>query len=216
MNKSNIKICGIKNIDTLNCCIENKIKFFGLIFYDKSPRNIKINKALQLINFSKNKNIFSVGVFVNKKLNLLLNILKILPLNFIQLHGNETNEYIKAIKKYQKLKNIKIIKVIKVNKPIDFKKTLNYPDTDMFLFDYKPSKNELPGGNAKSFDWELLKHIKTNKKWFLSGGINISNIKDIENLAIPYGIDISSGVEDKPGIKNNAKILTLIKHYESN
>ena len=126
----------------------------------------------------------------------------------------ENNSYISYIKNTKK--KIKVIKVISIDSISDFNITKKYPDADMFLFDYKPSKNELPGGNAKSFNWELLKHIKTNKKWFLSGGINISNIKDIENLAIPYGIDISSGVEDKPGIKNNAKISGLIKHYESN
>ena len=210
MNKSNIKICGVKDTDTIICCVKNKIKFFGLIFYSKSPRNINIEDALNLINFSKNKNIYSVGVFVNEKLNFLLNILKKLPLNFIQLHGSETNEYIKSIKKYKK---IKVIKSISVKTSRDFEKIHNYPDTDMFLFDYKPSKNELPGGNAKSFNWELLQNIKTSKKWFLSGGINIENIKDIENYTIPYGIDISSGVEDKLGIKNEAKISSLIKHY---
>ena len=210
MNKSNIKICGVKNIDTIICCVKNKVKFFGLIFYNKSPRNINIDEALNLINFSKNKNIYSVGVFVNEKLNFLLNILKKLPLNFIQLHGSETNEYIKSIKKYKK---IKVIKSISIKTSRDFEKIYNYPDTDMFLFDYKPSKNELPGGNAKSFNWKLLKNIKTSKQWFLSGGINIENIKDIENYTIPYGIDISSGVEDKLGIKNEAKISLLIKHY---
>ena len=213
MNKSNIKICGVKNIDTIICCIKNKIKFFGLIFYTKSPRNIEIAEALELINFSTNKNIYSVGVFVNEKLNVLLNTLKKLPLNFIQLHGSETNAYIKAVKKNNK---IKVIKVIMVKTLKDFKKIDNYPDTDMFLFDYKPSKNELPGGNAKSFNWELLKNVKIQKQWFLSGGINIRNIKDIENFTIPYGIDISSGVEDKLGIKNNAKISSLIKHYGTN
>ena len=212
MNKSNIKICGVKNIDTISCCIKNNIKFFGLIFFDKSPRNIEVDQALTLINFSKNKNIYSVGVFVNEKLNYLLNTLKKLPLNYIQLHGNENNEYIKSIKKYNK---IIVIKAISIKTLKDFEKVNNYPDSDMFLFDYKPLKNELPGGNAKSFNWKLLKNIKINKQWFLSGGIDINNIKDIKNFTIPYGIDISSGVEDKPGIKNNDKISSLIKYYES-
>ena len=86
----------------------------------------------------------------------------------------------------------------------------------MFLFDYKPLKHELPGGNAKSFDWGLLKKIRISQPWFLSGGINVNNINDIKNFIIPYGIDISSGVEDKPGIKNKDKISNLIKKYESN
>ena len=96
----------------------------------------------------------------------------------------------------------------------DLKKTLAYPDADMFLFDYKPSKDELPGGNAKTFNWELIKNLEINKPWFLSGGINLSNINKIKKYSIPYGIDISSGVEENKGIKNNDKIIALIKSYE--
>ena len=84
-----------------------------------------------------------------------------------------------------------------------------------FLFDYKPSKNQLPGGNAKKFDWGLIRDVKLDKDWFLSGGINITNINEIKNYVIPYGIDISSGVENEPGIKNNDKITSLVKLYES-
>lgn len=85
----------------------------------------------------------------------------------------------------------------------------------MFLFDYKPSKDELPGGNAKTFSWDLISDIKIDKPWFLSGGININNINKIKNYKIPYGIDISSGVEDKLGIKSNNKITSLLKFYGS-
>ena len=85
----------------------------------------------------------------------------------------------------------------------------------MFLLDYKPSNNELPGGNAKKFSWSLLSDINLNKPWFLSGGININNINEIKNYATPFGIDISSGVEEKPGIKSKEKIFSLLENYES-
>ncbi len=80
----------------------------------------------------------------------------------------------------------------------------------MFLFDYKPVAKELPGGNSKKFDWKLLKNIKINKPWFISGGINANNIMQIKNYVIPYGIDISSGVEVKKGIKSNKKIESIV------
>ena len=212
MYKSKIKICGIKNLDTLKCCIENKADFFGLIFYSKSPRNIKINSAINLINYSINKKISSVGVFVNQEINSLNKILKILQLDYIQLHGNENEDYIKKIKEKNK---VKIIKTISISSYEDFKKAEKYNNNniDFFLFDYKPKKNELPGGNSKTFNWELIKNIKIKKEWFLSGGINIKNVNEIKNFAIPYGIDVSSGVEDKPGFKNNAKIKNLISKY---
>tara|TARA_Y100001970_G_C14193959_1_gene837012 strand:+ start:1162 stop:1803 length:642 start_codon:yes stop_codon:yes gene_type:complete len=209
---SKIKICGIKNIHTLDCCIENKINFYGLIFYKKSPRYIAYNESLPLIEYSKNKNINSVGVFVNEKRNFLCELTKNLKLDYLQLHGQEDNEYIKYIKRYNE---IKIIKVISIKSHEDIKKIKNFPDTDFFLFDYKPNPDEMPGGNSKKFDWGILKNLKLEKKWFLSGGINIDNIKDIKDYTIPYGIDISSGVEDKPGIKNNNKIKLLVEKYES-
>ena len=76
MNNSKIKICGIKKIETLKCCIQNNINYFGLIFYKKSPRHISYESALDLINYSKNKKIFSVGVFVNENIENLNQILK--------------------------------------------------------------------------------------------------------------------------------------------
>ena len=212
MNNSKIKICGIKKIETLKCCIQNNINYFGLIFYKKSPRFVSYESALDLINYSKNKNISSVGVFVNENIEYLNKMIKKLNFNFVQLHGKENDEYINEIKKNN---NTKIIKVISVSALNDMKKVTKYPNADLFLFDYKPSKKELPGGNAKKFDWSLLRGIKIEKPWFLSGGININNINDIKDYAIPYGIDVSSGVEEKPGIKNNKKIVSLINTYGS-
>ena len=212
MSNSKIKICGIKKIETLKCCIQNNINYFGLIFYKKSPRFVSYESALDLINYSKNKNISSVGVFVNENIEYLNKMIKKLNFNFVQLHGKENDEYIKEIKKNH---NTKIIKVISVSTLNDIKKVTKYPNSDLFLFDYKPSKKELPGGNAKKFNWSLLKGIKIEKPWFLSGGININNINDIKNYAIPYGIDVSSGVEEKLGIKNNKKIVSLVNVYGS-
>ena len=212
MSNSKIKICGIKKIETLKCCIQNNINYFGLIFYKKSPRFVSYESALDLINYSKNKNISSVGVFVNENIEYLNQMIKKLNFNFVQLHGKENDEYIKEIKKNH---NTKIIKVISVSTLNDIKKVTKYPNSDLFLFDYKPSKKELPGGNAKTFNWSLLKGIEIEKPWFLSGGININNINDIKNYAIPYGIDVSSGVEEKLGIKNNKKIVSLVNAYGS-
>jgi len=210
--KSKIKICGIKDIKTLDCCIKNNVDFFGLIFYKKSPRNISIKDALNLINHSRNKKIKSVGVFVNEHIDKLNLFLKKIKVDYIQLHGNEDDRYISEIKKYN---SIKVIKNIPIRDSEDLLSIKNYTNADMILLDYKPVENELPGGNSKKFSWKLIKNIEIDKPWFISGGINIKNIDKIANFTIPYGIDISSGVEDKPGIKNNNKITSLIKFYES-
>ena len=200
------KICGIKNEDTLICCEDNSVDFFGMIFYPKSPRNISIEDASNLQKKSENLNINGVGVFVNKNINEIEDIIKKVRLKYVQLHGSEDEEYIKTLKRI----GVKVIKSISISNINDLRNVSNYNSSDYFLFDYKPMKNELPGGNAKSFDWNILKNLNTNKPWFLSGGISIKNIQEILNDINPFGVDLSSGVEKELGIKDNHIINNFI------
>jgi len=200
------KICGIQDKDTLLCCERNEVNFFGMIFYPKSPRNISFQNASFLQKLSKDLNIKGVGVFVNKNINELEGIIKNLNLKFIQLHGSEDKEYIKNLKKT----DVKIIKTISINNKNDLNMIDRYENADYFLFDYKPLKDELPGGNSKSFDWNIIKNLKTKKQWFLSGGINTDNIKQIVDDINPFGVDLSSGVEKELGIKDNQIINNFI------
>ena len=200
------KICGIKNEDTLICCEDNSVDFFGMIFYSKSPRNISIEDASNLQKKSEHLNINGVGVFVNKNINEIEDIIKKVRLKYVQLHGSEDEEYIKTLKRI----GVKVIKSISISNINDLRNISNYNSSDYFLFDYKPMKNELPGGNAKSFDWNILKNLNTNKPWFLSGGISIKNIQEILNDINPFGIDLSSGVEKELGIKDNHIINNFI------
>ena len=202
-----VKICGIKDTLTLKCCEKNNVDFFGMIFYSNSPRNITITQAQILQNLSRNMNINGVGVFVNKNINELEEIIKKLKLRYVQLHGSEDEEYIKTLKKI----GVNIIKSIPINNKNDLKKINKYQSVDYFLFDYKPIKGELPGGNSKNFDWNILKILDTNKPWFLSGGINTNNIKQILYDINPFGIDLSSGVEKELGIKDNHIINNFIR-----
>ena len=201
-----IKICGIQNEDTLLSCEENSVDFFGMIFYPKSPRNISIKDANSLQEKSENLNIDGVGVFVNKNINEIEDIIKTIRLKYVQLHGSEDETYIKNLKKNE----IKIIKSISISNKYDLRNIHNYNSADYFLFDYKPMANELPGGNSKSFDWDILKNLKTDKPWFLSGGINTNNINQIVEDINPFGVDLSSGVEKELGIKDNHIINNFI------
>lgn len=207
------KICGLREKDSLICCEANKVDFFGLVFYEKSPRNINRNKAKQLVEFSKNLSIKPVGVFVNHKISDLKNIIRLLNLKYIQLHGEENQSYINEIKKEFKLK---IIKKISIKNQSDLNKINDIENIDYLLFDYKPKSNELPGGNSKSFDWSLLKGVTIKLPWFISGGINESNIKNIQKTINPNGIDLSSGVERSLGIKSNKKINNLFRLFYDN
>ncbi len=206
-----IKICGIKNRDTLMCCENNNIGFFGMIFYTKSPRNISIENANKLLKISEKLNINGVGVFVNKEIDKLKEIIEHTNLKYVQLHGSENELYIKNIKKL----GVRIIKSISISIKDDLNKIKDYKSADYFLFDYKPKKNDLPGGNSKSFDWKILKSLKTDKPWFLSGGVNINNIQQILSDINPYGIDLSSGVEKELGIKDNHIINNFIRKVKN-
>ena len=206
-----IKICGIQNKSTLLCCEKNNVNFFGMIFHQKSPRNISIENASFLQKISENLNINGVGVFVNKNISELEEIINSLKLKFVQLHGSEDETYIKKIKR----NGVKVIKSISVSKRDDLSEINKYQSIDYFLFDYKPLKGELPGGNAKSFDWSLLNNLKITKPWFLSGGINIDNIQQINNNIKPYGVDLSSGVEKELGIKDNRIINSFIEKLKN-
>lgn len=207
------KICGLKNKESVICCEKNNVDLFGMIFYEKSPRNISFKQAENLVNLSSDLKIKPVGVFVNHNINDLKKIILSLDLKYIQLHGDENQIYI------DELKNefaIKIIKKFSLKKKQDLNKINNFNNIDYLIFDYKPEKNELPGGNSKTFDWNLLKDKTIALPWFISGGINETNIKKIQNLLNPNGIDLSSGVEESPGMKSNAKINNLIKKFYDN
>ena len=206
-----IKICGIQDEKTLFCCEKNRVNFFGLVFFSKSPRNISIERAQKLLKISEDLNINGVGVFVNNNIDEIKKIIQITNLKFVQLHGKEDDLFIKNLKK----NNVKIIKSIPISNLNDLNKIAYYKNADYFLFDYKPTKGELPGGNAKTFDWNLVKNIKINKPWFLSGGINAENIKQIIKDINPFGIDLSSGVEKELGIKDNHIINNFIKKFNN-
>ena len=206
-----VKICGIKSIETLICCENNRVNYFGMIFYEKSPRNISYEDAKNLQENSKNLKIEGVGVFVNKELKDIQQYIKDLDLKIIQLHGDEDNEYINHLKKSK----TKVIKKISIKDNADLKKLNKYSKADFFLFDYKPEVNELPGGNAKSFDWNVLKYLRTNKPWFLSGGVNLTNIKYIKSKIGPFGVDLSSSLEKKLGIKDNQIINNFMEKFNN-
>ena len=165
------------------------------------------------MNTSKKLRIRPVGVFVDYEINDLKKIISSLGLKYIQLHGSEDQLYIDEIKRQF---DVKIIKKLSINNYEDLNIINKLKNIEYLLFDYKPIKNELPGGNSKSFDWNLLKGQQIKLPWFISGGINEKNIKKIQNLLNPNGIDLSSGVEVSKGIKSNSKINNLFKKFYDN
>jgi phosphoribosylanthranilate isomerase len=210
-----IKVCGLTKLNQVEELISLNIDFFGFIFYEKSPRFV-LNK-LSLKDIKSIKSNSKVGVFVNEEIEKIVEISKKADLNFIQLHGNENEDFIFELR--EKLNNkIEIIKVIRIGtqKKEELQKTINQqPSTvNYLLFDTDSSAF---GGTGKTFDWNILNEIEISKPYFLSGGISLENIEDIKDLIQkPFTLDINSKFEIESGNKDLEKIKKFKNNLEFN
>jgi phosphoribosylanthranilate isomerase len=148
--------------------------------------------------------ILKVGLFVNEKVSEVKKIAKYCKLDFVQLHGDEGVDYLK------KLKGLRLIKAVRL-KDENSLKGLDILPCDLILLD-NYSECEF-GGTGKAFDWKLAKDIKKLKKpYIISGGLTPSNVKKAVKIFLPYAVDVSSGVENKPGKKDKALVKEFIKN----
>ena len=207
MKKSfEIKICGISDIDCMKATIDLKVDYIGLVFFNKSPRNVSFKTAKDLMKI-RNSHTKIVALTVDADNILLSQIMDYVKPDFIQLHGQETPKRCKEIKNKF---NVSIIKGIgiKNKEQLAVSKAEFELASDILLLDAPSS--DLPGGNGNSFNWNILKDYNFKKKWMLAGGINLSNVKDALMTANPPIIDVSSGVEIKKGIKSPELIRDFV------
>ena len=203
-SKIRVNICGITNKQDMDAVIKNDAYYAGLMFFEKSPRFVETELARQLSLHAGNK-IKKVAVAVNPDTRFLDEIVENVPLDFIQLHGEETPERVKEIKlKYQ----LPVIKAIGISEAKDLKLVSIFSEvSDQLLIDAKPPKSSiLPGGNGLSFDWNLIKNIEFDCPWLLAGGLNSKNAANAIDLTGATQLDLSSGVERSPGVKDDNKI----------
>ena len=190
----------------MDAAIESKADYIGLVFYDKSPRNLSLDDAQQLL---KNRNQHSkiVALTVNSDDDFIKDIKQNIKPDYFQFHGNETPLRCKEIKVKFK---IPIIKGIGIKNKLDLiKANQDYENLcDILLLD-SPS-TILPGGNGEMFNWNIIKNCEPQKKWMLAGGLNINNIEQAVKISNPPAIDISSGVEISKGIKDPEMIRNFI------
>ena len=211
MSENYVKICGVRSEDIAIHAINSNADYLGFIFYPQSPRNISFEESSTIINKIK-KNISPVAVTVDPDDSMIKRIMEI-GFSIIQLHGNESLERIKEIKGSSSLK---IIKSFGIENKSDLEKTKAYEEVvDYFLFDAKPSEKELPGGNAKTFEWSSLNDYGSKKEFFLSGGLNIENVETAVNSNLTNFFDVSSGVESSPGVKDKQKISEFINKIKN-
>lgn len=208
-----IKTCGLFREEDINYANELKPDYIGFVFAE-SKRKVGVEKAYNLKN-KLDKEIKSVGVFVNDNLDFILNLIREKIIDIIQLHGNEDNDFLDNLKTKT---NAKIIKFIPVENADSILNSLNI-FSDFILLD------NLKGGVGKTFNWNYLKEAFElnkkfievfNKKYFLAGGLNKENINEALKFN-PYCVDLSGGLETN-GIKDFEKmkyIINITKNYKN-
>ena len=195
-----IKICGLNPIRDVQICIDLNVDFLGFVFYQKSPRNINLNEVTNLLKYNKQKSSF-VAVTVNPADEFIKNTV-VKNFDYIQLHGDETNERIKEIKSM----GLKIIKAIKVREESDINLYKKYGEADIILFDTP--------GMEKSFEFpkNLISKLPKGEKYALAGSVSLENIENIAKSGVSF-CDLSSSLEiDKQiGYKDHQKIEKFVK-----
>lgn len=196
-----LKVCGLTKINQIQELISLNTDFLGFIFYEKSPRFVLNHLSLEEISEINHQG--KVGVFVNESIEKIAEITEKAKLNFIQLHGDEDENFIKDLRKNVK-KEVKLIKVFRVGETFNFQFSIFNSLVDYFLFD---TDSKAFGGTGKTFDWQILNEIEIPIPYYLSGGISLENIHQLSTInQQPLALDINSKFEIEPGNKNLEKI----------
>jgi len=205
---TSVKICGLSEPESLAAAIDAGARYVGFVFFKKSPRNISIDVAAELA-VTVPAGVCKVALVVDATNAELDAITKAVPLDMLQLHGEETPERVTEIKERY---GLPVMKVVGVADAADLDVLDAYGRVcDQILVDAKPPKNaELPGGNGLTFDWRLIAGRRWATPWMLAGGLTSQNVAEAIKLTGATQVDVSSGVEKAPGVKDNTKIVAFI------
>lgn len=202
-----IKVCGMRDSRNIQEVSALAVNWIGLIFYERSPRFIGQSPTKQWTVDSGQLTTKKVGVFVNATIESMMETASAYKLDYLQLHGNESPEDCHTLQK----RGYSLIKAFPIASKEDFEKTKEYEGrVDYFLFD---TRCEGYGGSGKRFDWSILTEYKGETPFLLSGGIRPENAEAIRNFRHPRfaGIDLNSGFEIEPGLKDIDKLKDFIQ-----
>ncbi|UDI78325.1 phosphoribosylanthranilate isomerase [Staphylococcus taiwanensis] len=204
-----LKYCGFKSEQEVLNCIDLNIDMIGFIHYPKSKRHVTLNQ-LNALSRLVPKHIDKVAVLVNPSYQEVQQIIQYTSINSIQLHGDESSQFINKVK--LNFKNIKIIKALPANESLKMNLTKYKNDVDLFIID---TPSEHYGGTGKSFDWQRLRHINIEIPYLIAGGLSASKIEKIQKLNINShsGYDISSGIETN-NYKDKSKMIQIINQVK--
>lgn len=209
MRDIKVKICGLKSPQDVDAVSKAGASYAGFVFFPKSPRHVEITQARELALCAP-VGLCKVALTVNAGNEALDAITATVPLDMLQLHGNESPERVTEIKTRY---GLPVMKAIGVADAEDLKKIDLYSQVaDQLLIDAKPPKNAaLPGGNGLSFDWRLLAGRKYWQcPWMLAGGLNVANVAEAIKMTGARQVDVSSGVESEPGQKDHTLIAGFV------
>ncbi len=202
------KICGLMTPEVVSAAVSGGAAMVGFVFFAPSPRNLSVETAAML-TAGVPDGVVKVGLTVDADDALLDSIAAGAGLDMLQLHGHETPERVAAIKiKY----GLSVMKVLPVAEPGDIEAWRAFDGiADRLMFDSKPPEGATrPGGNARAFDWSLMAAYRGGPPWLLAGGLTADNVAEAVRISGAPAVDVSSGVEDEPGVKNPAKVLAFL------
>ncbi|WP_353230079.1 phosphoribosylanthranilate isomerase [Novosphingobium sp.] len=202
-----IKICGINSMAAMDAAIAARADFIGLVFFAKSPRHVEPAFAAQLAAYAAGR-VGVVGLLVDPEPDFLASVIATVGLDHIQLHGRENPAQVAAIAAHHG---------ISVWKAIGVKSRDDVAAADAFagaatrvLFDAKPPAGaDLPGGNGLRIDWSVLKGVRPALPWMLAGGLDPDNVAEAIAVTGAPAVDVSSGVESAPGVKDAGRIAAF-------
>ena len=206
-----VKICGISTPESAAAVSKAGARLAGLNFYPRSPRSMTPEQAAR-VAAALAPGVAKVGLFVDPEDDLIETVMKSVPLDMLQLHGEETPERVAALKaRFER----PVMKVLKIARKEDLKQVAAYAGVaDRFLFDARPPKDRkdaLPGGNAVALDWRILAGQRFPKPWMLAGGLKPENLKQAVEISGAKAVDTASGVESAPGVKDPERIRAFME-----
>jgi phosphoribosylanthranilate isomerase len=204
-----VKICGLRTTADVAAVAASGAAYAGFVFFAKSPRNLTIAQARDLA-LAAPPGLAKVALVVNADDATLDAITEAMPLDMLQLHGHESPDRVAEIRTRY---GLPVMKAVGVADEGDLAAVFDYSlVADQLLIDAKPPKNaDLPGGNGLSFDWRLVAQRRWLRPWMLAGGLTPENVAQAIRLTNARQVDVSSGVESAPGVKDPARIAAFVK-----
>lgn len=211
MTRTAVKICGITSETALTAASDAGATYIGLVFHPASPRAVTPARAAALAAAAPST-VITAGLFVDTPADEINAVLESVPLGMIQLHGNEPPEAVSALRTAA---GLPVMKALRLGGPDDLDIVPAYEAVcDWLLFDTQSARG--PGGTGETFDWSWLAGRAFARPWMLAGGLDAANIDAALSALTPDAVDVSSGVEDAPGVKSPQKIKDFIEAVQQN